>query len=216
MPEPRNPALELIEREFPCPLQSLVAPALRRAYSAASKAIEIIDFFGTPSGAIHRGDLIVLAAEYEFSKLVKGGSLPGFDMAYEDYAVATGKHLVMRTTGARITINQVVTIDTAPRHAVFRENFGIANSAFLFPEMNAEAKREGERKHLLILHGYHRLNQAAIALPHPTKLTLIARTGNLMDGAGDDRESLPPPEGPKDSPSPEAIEHIIRIVRDSE
>ncbi len=215
MPEASNPAIDLIQEEFPTSNQRFVGPALSRAYRAANTLIESIDWLDTPSGQLQRGDLILKAAEFEFLKLIASGNLPGFDSAWEDYALPTGKHLVMRTRRAVITINQVPTINTRPRDAVFRQNYGVANMDYLFPEMNMEAKREGERKHLVVLHGYHKLNHAAVAMPHPTKLILIARTGNLLDLSAGDFGSHSPPEGPTEPPDLEAIDDLMRIVRDS-
>jgi hypothetical protein len=215
MPAPRNPALDLIAEEFPAIHQRFVGPALRRAYSAVTAAIEAIDFLDNPSGRLQRGDLIVKSAEFEFSKLIAAGNLPGVEPSLEDYALPTGKHLVMRTARAFITISQVPTINTRPRAAVCRENFGMANTECLFEEMNIEARREGSRKHLLVIHGYHDLTHAAVAMPHPTAYRLIARTDNLLDLDAGDFGTHSPPEGPTDSPDLEAIENVVRIVRDT-
>lgn len=215
MSDSHNPALDLIGEEFPASHQRYVGPALKRAYSAVSSAIEAIDFLDTPSGRLQRGDLIVKATEFEFSKLIAAGNLPGLDPSLEDYALPAGKHLVMRTARAHITISQVPTINTRPRAATFRENFGIGNTKYLFDDMNLDAKREGERKHLLIIHGYQELTHAAVAMPHPTLYRLIARTDNLLDLEAGDFGTHSPPEGPTDSPNLEAIENVIRIVRDT-
>jgi len=215
MPAPTNPALDLIQEEFPESHQRFIGPALMRAYSSASTVFELVEWLDNPSGRLQRGDLIVKAAEFEFNKLIRTGQLPGLDPAWEDYAAPTGKHLVMRTRRALITINQVASINAPPRNAIFRSNFGVPNGEYLFPEWNAEAKQESERKHLLVLHGYHDLNFAAVAMPHPTRHRLIARTDNLLDLAAGDFGHHPPPEGPTDSPDLEAIEHVVRIVRDT-
>lgn len=215
MPEPRDPALDLIQEEFPVSHQRFVGPALRRAYAAATELIERTDWLDGPSGKFHRGDLILLAAESEFTKLIVAGHLPGFDFSYEDYTIPTGKHLVMRTRRAIITISQVATINSCPRSAEFRTNIGAANSLFLFPEMNEAEERERERKHLLIIHGYQTLSHAAIAMPHAVSSRLIARTSNLLDLDAGDFGTHPEPEGPTEPPDLGTIEDVIRIVRDT-
>jgi hypothetical protein len=90
-----NPAEDLIDEEFPSIYRPLVPAALKRAYASAEQAYDLLEFLGTPSGRFHRGDLIVLAAEFEFLKLIKESHLP-FEPSWEDYASPTGKHLVMR------------------------------------------------------------------------------------------------------------------------
>lgn len=214
MPEARNPALELIEEEFPADYQKHVGPALRRAYSAATTVIESTAFLSTPSGRLQRGDLILKATEFEFVRLILAGKLPTCIPAWEDYAIPTGKHLVMRTAKARITISQVPTLNSNPRSAVFRTNFGASNARYLFEEMNKAEEAEDVRRHLVVLHGYQELTHAAIAMPHPTENKLIARTENLLDLGGEDFGHLPP-EGPTEPPDLEVIEELVRIVRDS-
>lgn len=90
MQEASNPARELIDEEFPEIYRPFVPAALKRAYASADQAIESIDFLGTPSAKFQRGDLIVLAAEFEFLRLIKEGHLP-FDPAWENYASPTGQ-----------------------------------------------------------------------------------------------------------------------------
>lgn len=212
-----NPAQELIDEEFPLGLRSLVPPALRRAYSAADQVIETTPFLCTPSGRYQRGDLILKAAEWEFRRLIDAGSLP-FEPAWEPYAVPTGKHLVMRTKRARITINQIVAPEKKPRPAKFRDNYGLSNMEYLWPEWNDEARAADDLKHLVLLHGYQELVFAKIALPHPTKRELIESTDNLMHLLHEvpDEQNEPREEGPAESPEPESIDNLLRFIRDAE
>src|SRR5690348_14175828 len=133
MPMPTNPAQDLIDEEFPEVYRHLVPAALKRAYASADQAYERLDFLGTPSGRFQRGDLIVLAAEFEFIRLIKEGHLP-FEPSWDNYASPTGKHLVMRSPGAQITINQVEYPHQKPRWAKFRAQFGVPNAEYLFQE----------------------------------------------------------------------------------
>ena len=212
-----NPAKQFIDNEFPESIRPLVAPALRRAYTTVDSLMERVEFLSTPSGRYQRGDLIVKATEFEFYRLIMAGSLP-FDPAWEDYAAPTGKHLVMRSGRARITINQVESIDTKPRKAVFRENYGISNMAYLWPEWNEAANFDGKRRHLLVLHGYQVLTFAGIGLPHPKRNRLLWYTENLMNmpHAVPDEFGQTKVEGPSESPDPEAIEELLRFINDNE
>jgi hypothetical protein len=215
MPAATNHALDLIDEEFPLALRPLVPPALKRAYSAADRVMETTPFLCTPSGRYQRGDLIMKAAEWEFRRLIDAGSLP-FDPAWESYAAPTGKHLVMRTKRARITINQIATPAKKPRPAKFRDNYGVSNMEYLWPEWNDEARAADDLKHLVLLHGYQELVFAKVALPHPTKRKLIEGTDNLMGLVHEvpDEQTGPREEGPADSPDPEAIDNLLRIIRD--
>lgn len=215
MSEAANPAQELIDAEFPPHLRPFVPPALRRAYAAADRVMEETPFLGTPSGVFERGNLILKATEWELHRLMLAGSLP-FEPSWEPYAVPTGKHLVMRSGRARITINQIAEPDGKPRGAKFRDNYGVSNTEYLWPEWNEEARRAAGLKHLVLLHGYQTLSFANVALPHPTARKLIWRTDNLLDllhEVPNDQSGLGE-EGPSDSPDPEAIENLRRILRD--
>ncbi len=220
MPEADNPAQALIDHEFPTRLRPLIGPALKRAYGAADSLIVRTEFLDNPSGRYQRGDLICKAAEHEFKKLIEAGSLP-FEPSWENYASPTGKHLVMRGRYSRITINQVEKPDLAPRRAVFRDNFGATNASYLFPEWNKSLKDEQNRKHIILLHGHRELTFATLGLPHPKRAKLIWGTPNLLPKASDVEDekpdaatSVPPEEGPTHSPDPEAIENLLKLIRD--
>jgi len=147
MSEAHNPAEELLDAEFPQVYRHLIPAALKRAYASADQAYDRLDFLNTPSGRFHRGDLIVLATELEFVKLIKEKHLP-FEPYWEDYATPTGKHLVMRSPGAQITINQVEHAHQKPRWAVFRNLFGVPNTEYLFRDWNEEREKDESRKHV--------------------------------------------------------------------
>ena len=102
-----NPAEQFANDEVPDSLRPLFPSALRRAYSAADITIERDPYLATPGAKYQRGDLIMLAASYEFQQLVANGSLLNFDGSWEYFARPTGKHFVMLTNRARITLNQV-------------------------------------------------------------------------------------------------------------
>src|SRR5260370_37400552 len=44
----------------------IIPAALKRTYASADQAFDRLEFLGTPSGRLQRGDLIVLAAEFGF------------------------------------------------------------------------------------------------------------------------------------------------------
>ncbi len=210
-----NRAQDLIDEEFPSVYRPLIPAALKRAYAAADQAVDQLEFLGTPSGRFQRGDLVVLATEFEFLKLVKEGHLP-FDPVWEDYASATGKHLVLRSPGANITINQVDYPHKKPRWAKFRDEMAVPTADYLFPEWNAARSEDESRKHVLLLHGHGQLRFSNLSVPHPSENRLVWWTEDLLKlpheveaafgGTGG--------EGPTESPDAELIDDIIKTVRD--
>jgi hypothetical protein len=187
------------------------------SYASADRAYDRLDFLNTPSGLFHRGDLIVLATELEFSRLIKERHLP-FEACWEDYASPTGKHLVMRSPGAQITINQVEYPHQKPRLAVFRKLFDVPNTEYLFKEWNEERKKDASKKHLVLLHGHGQLRFANIAVPHPAENKLIWWTDDLLKLPHEVAEETTKAkgEGPVASPEPELVEEVIKTVRDTD
>jgi hypothetical protein len=214
----------LVNKVLPKSIHPIIPSALRRAYAAADKLIDEIPFLATPGGLYQRGDLIMVAASYEFELLVKGGNLP-FEGRWEFFARPTGKHFVMYSDSARVTIGQVEDPSKKPRRARHRENYSGLNEILLFPEMNVEreklireAEQAGARSLLHILHGYRDLAFVHVAYPHPERNEHIYLGPNLLrlphELSGD--PGLLPPEGPSDSPKPEVIDNIRRFIRDQE
>jgi hypothetical protein len=218
-----NPAENFTDEEVPPSIRPLIPTAIRRAYLAADATIETSPYLTTPGGKYQRGDLIMLAASYEFQQLVASGSLP-FDGAWEFFAKPTGKHFVMLTKRARITVNQIEDPRKKPRRAVFRNNYAEINQSSLFKAFDEDLKRakeeadkDGERRLLHILHGYQQLDFAHLAYPHPDRNRHIYRSPNLMKMPHEmPMTDLPPPEGPSESPNPETIENIQKHLRDDE
>lgn len=212
-----NPAEQFTDEEVPHELRHLFPSALRRAYLAADDTIDRHTYFQTPGGRYQRGDLIMLAASFEFELLVKSKSLP-FVGSWEDFAKPTGKHYVMRSPKAIITISQVENPAKRPRRAIFRSNYAELNDMSLFdtPDDIARRRAESGRRLLHILHGYHDLNFVYLAYPHPERNRHVYRSRNLMQIPHQISGDLPPAEGPSDSPSPEALEGIERHLRDDD
>ena len=78
--------------------------------------------------------------------------------------------------------------------------------------------RSKERRLIHILHGYQTLDFAYLAYPHPERNRHIYRSPNLLNlpRAIDEGGDLPPPEGPLNSPDPEALERFERHLRDND
>jgi hypothetical protein len=210
-----NRAQDLIDEEFPSIYRPLVPAALKRAYASVDQAIDKMDFLGTPSGKFHRGDLVVLATEFEFLRLVKEGTLP-FDPVFEEYASATGKHLVLKSPRANITINQVDYPHKKPRWARFRDEMAVPTADYLFPDWNRAREEDATRKHVLLLHGYGQLRFSNLSVPHPSENRLVWSTEDLMK-LPDEAEAAfgSGGEGPTESPDAELIDDIIKTVRDA-
>ena len=215
MSESINPAEDLVDEEFPAIYRPLVPAALKRAYANADQAIDRFGFLQTPSGRFHRGDLIVLAVECEFARLIREGHLP-FEPTWEDYAAPTGKHLVMRSPGAQITISQVEYPHQKPRFALFRKAFAVPNMAYLFSEWNEQRKADESRKHIVLLHGHGTLRFSNLSIPHPTENRMIFWTDNLLGlpHTEDAHRDAGKGEGPSESPDAELVDDIIRTVSD--
>jgi len=213
MPTAANPALDFLEEQFPFLVRRQVPGALRRAYHLVDELMARTPWLLTPSGKFQRGDLIVVAVEAEFEKLAKAGSLP-FEPTWEDYAAPTGKHLVLRNEDTCMTINQIEAEGKKPRKAIFRNVFGMPNQDFLFDDWNRESRERAGLKHALLLHGYQDLKFAFLGIPDPAANRLIEWTTNLLQ--------IPHPveqaaeEGPRESPDPESMENIIRLVIDND
>lgn len=207
-----NPALEFLDEQLPFAVRRQVPGALRRAYHLVDDLVRQTAWLRSPSARFQRGDLIVLAVESEFEKLARSGALP-FEPTYEEYAAPTGKHLVLRNDAACVTINQIPD-RKKPRKAVFRNALGTPNQAFLFDEWNEEIRKRAGAKHALLLHGYQDLNFALFGIPDPSKNRLIEWTDNLLKIPHPMAEAVE--EGPRESPDPESMEAIIRLVTDND
>lgn len=215
MPQASNPAQDHLAEHFPISFRRQVPAALRRGYRVVDEVISKTPWLQTASGRFQRGDLIVLAVEYEFVKLATTGFI-SFEPVWENYAAPTGKHLVLRNDSTCVTINQIEAAGKKPRKAVFRNSLGIPNTRFLFDDWNREIAERDGLAHTLILHGYRDLTFAHLAVPNPAANALIEWTDNLLDlpHAASDTEAQE--EGPSQSPEPEGIENLLRKIRDAE
>jgi hypothetical protein len=208
-----NPAQDFLDEEFPVAHRHLIPSALRRAYSTASRVVEAEPSLQTLGGRRQRGDLVAHAAEYEVMQLVQTGALP-FDASWEPFARPTGYHLVVWTKRGRLTISQVEDWWKKPRGADFRDDYSMSNMAYLFKEMN-DAQNRAERKHLLLLHGYQELTFSYLTAPHAKFNYHLAKSANLMLMPHIATPERTKEEGPTDSPDPEALDNLHRIIRDS-
>jgi len=213
--EAENPAEQFLYGEVPPELHPLIPSALRRAYAAANEMIDRHPQLTTPGGRYQRGDLIALAADYEFEQLIRASSLP-FEPSWEYYARPTGKHFVMRSPRAHLTISQVDDPELRPRSAVYRNKFSLPNGRYLFDYMNEEIERDNERRLIHIVHGYQSLTFAHLTLPHPHQNKNVWSSQNLMKIPHVVSSDLPKAEGPSESPNPEALENLERQLRDDE
>ena len=145
---------------------------------------------------------------------MQGGNLP-FEATWEPFARPTGKHLVVWTKRARLTISQIEDAEKKPRGADFRDNYAVSNQPFLFQYMNDEAQNKAERKHILLIHGYQELMFSHLAIPHAQFNRYIAATPTLMAIPHIATPERAKEEGPTQAPDPEATENLLRIIRDT-
>ncbi len=214
MTDAANPAEDFLIAEIDPKLYPLFPAALRRAYVTADQVIEAYPFLRTPGGRFQRGDLIACAAEYELQRLIETGQLQ-FEYSWEDYAKPTGKHLVIHTSRGRLTVSQVQEPNKGPRYAEFRDDYQLTNMPYMFEEMNRELTERRAKKHILLVHGYRELTFAHFMLPHRMKDQPIFRTVNLANVPH--VVSAPTsPEGPSESPDPETLEHLVKLLHDND
>lgn len=120
------------------------------------------------------------------------------------------------TKRGRLTISQISDWRKKPRNADFRDEYALSNMRYLFKEMEEEIKTKSERKHLLLLHGYQELSFCYLTVPHGTLNRHLAWSPNLLKVAHVATPERAKEEGPTDSPEPEALENLRRMMRDND
>ena len=103
-----------------------------------------------------------------------------------------------------------------PRKAIFRDWMGTPNKDFLFDEWNKEMRERAGLKHTLLIHGYQELKFGCLAVPNPEKNRLIEYTDNLLKIPHPVQQPEAGEEGPRESPDPESMDNIIRLIHDND
>lgn len=222
-------ARDFIDEQVPLPLQNMLPKAISTAYDAVGKLVRANTFLDVESAIFGRGHLLAWAVDYELFKLIRDGHWP-FDCEWRPFHRPTGKYLRIDTGDAFVTISQIPEMGEGPRLAKFRSNASLSNGPLLpYAEFEREAAQE-ERNHLVIGHGYQRLDFIIIGAPHPDRpKSWIDRTDNILkrDASGSAME-LPPSNSPS-PPSTQApiegddieidldlVDHIKKIARDED
>jgi hypothetical protein len=212
-------ASDFVESEFPSQYQRLIPPSLKVAYDAVDALYATEPLFGVESAAIGKGHVIAWAVDRQIEKLVETNQLP-FDRRWVPFEKPTGKFLQLRLPASTLSINQLPFAQAIPRRAQFRHNRILNNQpCFDLPEFEEERKITG-LPHLILSHGYHKLEFANIGIlsPRPHREGWIYRTPNLLNIPHIVASDLAPVEGADveaDVSLKELKEEIIRWVHDN-
>jgi len=154
----------LIDRIFPVKYQGCLPNAFRAAYRAVDQVLETVTFLKEPTGLQLRGDLIGAAVDYQMTALMKTGQIPeGF--RFTPNRRRTADHLEVLFDECLVTISQVAVPAAFPRFAFFRDALRMTNQLCLpMPELG-EAYDSSAKPHIVITHGYRRLDFIRIGLP---------------------------------------------------
>lgn len=192
--ESDSKALGFINSEIPAVVRAQFPKICGRAYDAVEQLARDHAFLRTPRARWERGDLRSLAVESAFEQLIESGAWRVKSHTWESYARPTGVYLCIFTENAVVTISQLIDAREQPREAVFRENARFNNQTFLaLPGLPPEPS--SDRPHLIIGHGYQKLNFIHIGMPHPEKpKAWLERTRNLLDEVHDASSDAVPPE----------------------
>jgi hypothetical protein len=175
--------------------RALFPTTLKTAYSAVRILVGQEPILQTPSAEDNRGRIISWAVDLAFERLVKTGQW-GVDCRWKEFARPTGRYLEIRLSHSVLSISQIANPRQQPRNVVFRETARLLNDEiFLFPDMEAEARKVKGLPHFLLVHGYQELDFAHIAIPHVDhERGYLYRTPNLIMMPHVVPSEEPPPE----------------------
>lgn len=188
-----SPELFLLD-QFPREYWPLVPTTLTTAYEAASALAKEEPILQVESARDNHGRLIAWAVDFAFVRLIQSGRLP-FDYRWQSFAKPTGRYLEIRLPHSVVSISQVADPEKQPRSVQFRKNGRLNNEpCFDLPEFEAEQQIKG-LPHLLITHGYQKLEFAHVGVPHPThNRGFRYLSPNLMRLPHELADDLPPAE----------------------
>ncbi len=172
--------------------RALIPTTLKQAYKAADELAAENPILDVVSAREQHGRVRTWAVDLAFEKLVSTGQWP-FDCGWASFARPTGRYLRIRTEAATVSISLVDSAKKPPRPVCFRQNNAMANTPYLFPEMEEEVRLEGVPGFVLT-HGHKTLDFAHLGMAHPSKRKWLYRTTNLMRTAHVIEDDLPPVE----------------------
>jgi hypothetical protein len=176
----RIQARDFIDEQIPLTLQRLLPKAVGAAYDTVEKVTKATSFLQVESAVFGRGHLLAWAVDFEVFKLIRDGHWP-YDCDWKPFHRPTGMYLRIDTGKAFATISQLTEMGEGSRTAQFRTNAALSNQPLLPFDTFAQEAALNERRHLVIGHGYQRLNFIIIGAPHPERpKSWIDRTDNIL------------------------------------
>lgn len=204
-----------IEQEVPLPDRALFPQAFGAAYRAVEELISDTPFLQCPPAQLAKGHLVAWAVDFAVCQLIESGrwKVEGFE--WDWFTKPTGKYLKIFTKRAILTVNQLVDTSCQPRPADFRENDGYDPQAKLALYPDEKDLTSIRRPHLLLIHGYHKLDFIHVAMPNPEKQPVwLGLSRNILDDLHDINSQVAPPEGPIVAPSISIKEQLKKTIRD--
>ena len=205
-----------IDEEVPQVDRMLFPKTFKSAYDAVDELVADTPFLQCPTAALARGHLKAWAVDFGVSQLIESGQwkVEGYDWGW--FGGNTGRYLRVFTKSSVLTVSQLADKFHQPRDADFRSNgaFDPQTPLFLLPGEKDFVSRK--RPHLLLIHGYHKLEFIHVAMPNPDKSPVwFGITNNLLFEIHTVSSGLAPAEGPSEAPVPTIKEQLKKHIRDN-
>ena len=202
--------------QIPPPKRAIIPTTLKNAYSAANLAIEQEPILQVESARYGKGRIVQWAVDFAFERLAKSGQF-GNGFRWRPFEKPTGRYLEILFTHSALTISQVADPAKQPRDVGFRRNKRLASQISMEFLRETEGEDTSGIPHILLLHGYQRLDFAHLAIPEPLHWNGFQhKSSNLMQMA----HAVPEPEVPMEHTDIEAVmtikEEIDKWRRDNE
>lgn len=207
---------DYIEQEVPLLDRVIFPQVAAAAYKAVEDLVSETPFLQCPPAVLARGHLNAWAMDFGFSQLIESGrwKVEGYDWAW--FNRPTGKYLRIFTKKSIMTISQLPDTSHQPRQADFRENDGYDPQAKLALFPDEKDLTSIKRPHLLLVHGYHKLDFIHVAMPNPNKQPVwLGLSKNILEEMHEIDTLLMPTEGPAVAPTITIKEHLKKEIRDN-
>lgn len=152
--------------QIPVAVRAIVPTTLKNAYAAAQLAIEGEPILQVESARSGKGRIIQWAVDLAFEKLARTGQF-GNDFRWRPFERPTGRYLEIHFSHSALTISQVADPIKQPRDVGFRRNKRLSSQITMEFLRETEAEDPSGIPHILLLHGYQKLDFAHLAIPEP-------------------------------------------------
>jgi len=192
-----------IEEEVSAIQRTVFPQALSSAYAAVDDLVRETPFLQCPPVKIAGGHLVAWAVDFAVSQLIESGQwqVEGYEWAW--FNKPTGKYLRVFTKRAVLSVSQLPDTSKQPRHAEFRSNSKFDEQIPLFLLPGEKELSTMDRQHLLLVHGYHKLEFIHFVMPNPEKKPAwLGASPNVLMEIHIAGPNLTPAEGPERSATP--------------